>query len=361
MSFNSKYTGAQVEAWLDNIKSYSANDILTKLKTVDGVGSGLDADLLNGKSPSELNVGSSDVSGRLLSGAGAPVNANELTYSDWSLRWYSNLPSSSTNLPAASGYQNGILTLPLHSNGSTAQLAMSVAKKLYYRSHQTYDWNEIAYVTDNVASATKLQTAITLWGRSFNGTENISGELFDVKGICTFAQGKGTYGMWKGSAFTSYLANEDLAIYGNKVVIFGDKVGLGVVNPLYRLDLSGDIHCTGTLVQDSDIRLKNITNNITLPLSDIAEAPLFEFTYKSDKDKRIHVGTSAQYWVEKNNWFCKKQDNGYYDMEIQNLALASAISIAKEFKKYKEVTESTISSMKKEIEELKQIILNMNK
>ena len=58
MSFNSKYTGAQVEEILDNTKSYSANDILTKLKTIDGEGSGLDADLLDGKQPSELNVGS---------------------------------------------------------------------------------------------------------------------------------------------------------------------------------------------------------------------------------------------------------------------------------------------------------------
>lgn len=215
MSFNSKYTGAQVEAWLDNIKSYSANDILTKLKTVDGVGSGLDADLLNGKSPSELNVGSSDVSGRLLSGAGASVNANELTHSDWSLRWYSNLPSSSTNLPATSGYQNGILTLPLHSNGSTAQLAMSVAKKLYYRSHQTYDWNEIAYITDNVASATKAsqdEEGSNIVATYVKKTVLESFQYFQYRGTCNNINAQTLPGMYDYADTSNAIAGTNYGI-----------------------------------------------------------------------------------------------------------------------------------------------------
>lgn len=35
----------------------------------------------------------------------------------------------------------------------------------------------LAYLHDNVASATKLQTARTIWGQSFNGTANVSGAL----------------------------------------------------------------------------------------------------------------------------------------------------------------------------------------
>lgn len=38
-------------------------------------------------------------------------------------------------------------------------------------------WVRLARVTDNVASATKLQTARTIWGQSFNGTANVSGAL----------------------------------------------------------------------------------------------------------------------------------------------------------------------------------------
>lgn len=40
-----------------------------------------------------------------------------------------------------------------------------------------------ALVTDNVASATKLQTARTIWGQSFNGTGNVSGDLWGAGNI----------------------------------------------------------------------------------------------------------------------------------------------------------------------------------
>ncbi|MDE6534163.1 MAG: hypothetical protein K2M27_11610 [Muribaculaceae bacterium] len=40
-----------------------------------------------------------------------------------------------------------------------------------------------ALITDNVASATKLQTARTLWGQSFNGTANVSGNMTGVGNI----------------------------------------------------------------------------------------------------------------------------------------------------------------------------------
>ena len=39
------------------------------------------------------------------------------------------------------------------------------------------DWQQLARTTDNVASATKLETARTIWGQSFDGTANVSGNL----------------------------------------------------------------------------------------------------------------------------------------------------------------------------------------
>ena len=42
--------------------SYTASDVLTKIKTVDGSGSGLDADLLDGLNPSSSNTASTIVS-----------------------------------------------------------------------------------------------------------------------------------------------------------------------------------------------------------------------------------------------------------------------------------------------------------
>ena len=42
------------------------------------------------------------------------------------------------------------------------------------------DWKRIAFTDSNVASATKLATARTIWGQSFDGTGNIVGTLNDV-------------------------------------------------------------------------------------------------------------------------------------------------------------------------------------
>lgn len=52
-----------------------------------------------------------------------------------------------------------------------------------YSSGSMSGWNTFAYLTDNVASATKLQTARTIWGRSFDGTANITGDMEDVGNI----------------------------------------------------------------------------------------------------------------------------------------------------------------------------------
>lgn len=45
------------------------------------------------------------------------------------------------------------------------------------------EWRQFAYTDMNVASATKLQTARTLWGQSFNGEGNVSGNMTGVGSI----------------------------------------------------------------------------------------------------------------------------------------------------------------------------------
>ena len=345
MGYNSKYTGAQVEEILDNTKIYSANDIMTKLQTIDGEGSGLDADLLDGVQES----------GFCRHIDGVPITSHRgIGYGYEGQGWISSGPALSV------GYSGDNYLMQLQAPADYTALHFR------NRMNGTWgSWKQIAFTDSNVESATKLQTARTIWGQSFDGTGNVSGVISGVDGI-SFNSSNAINIDYNSNFVFKYTHLQDWSIQKQDttkvfVVRNDGNVGIGTPSPAYKLDVNGGIHASGSVTQNSDINLKNISKDVLISLDDISEAPLFEFTYKNDKNKRIHVGTSAQYWVEKNNWFCKKQDNGYYDMEIQNLALASAISIAKEFKKYKEETESIISSMKKEIEEFKQIILNMNK
>ncbi len=46
-------------------------------------------------------------------------------------------------------------------------------------------WREFAFLDSNVASATKLATARTLWGQSFDGSGNVSGDMTGVGKITT--------------------------------------------------------------------------------------------------------------------------------------------------------------------------------
>ena len=52
-------------------------------------------------------------------------------------------------------------------------------------------WKQFAFLDSNVASATKLQTARTLWGNSFDGSGSVSGDLKFVADGLTFQVSRG--------------------------------------------------------------------------------------------------------------------------------------------------------------------------
>ena len=123
----------------------------------------------------------------------------------------------------------------------------------------------------------------------------------------------------------------------------------------YILELSSSgLKCYGGITMYSDQRKKTILNHVELSLKQIANAPLIRHYYNSDHDKTTHIGSIAQYWYEMNDWFCKEDSDGYLTMEIQNCALASAISIARELDRYETKTDKTIRKMKQRIAELEE-------
>ena len=68
---------------------------------------------------------------------------------------------------------------------SNNQLAFTGNNRMFIRcaygttnNYNTKDWATVALTSDNVASATKLQTARTIWGQSFDGTGNVNGTIY---------------------------------------------------------------------------------------------------------------------------------------------------------------------------------------
>lgn len=68
---------------------------------------------------------------------------------------------------------------------SNNQLAFTGDNRMFIRcaygtsnNYNTKDWATVALTSDNVASATKLQTPRTIWGQSFDGTGNVNGTIY---------------------------------------------------------------------------------------------------------------------------------------------------------------------------------------
>jgi hypothetical protein len=123
---------------------------------------------------------------------------------------------------------------------------------------------------------------------------------------------------------------------------------------LFKLDKNGNLLVSGGITMYSDERKKTILNHVQLSLREVADAPLIEHYYNSDAEKTTHVGSIAQYWAGLNDWFCKMDADGFYTMEVQNAALASAISVARELLKYETKTDKQIRKLKKRISELEE-------
>lgn len=125
---------------------------------------------------------------------------------------------------------------------------------------------------------------------------------------------------------------------------------------LFGVDKSGNGLFSGGVTMYSDIRKKTKLQDVELSLKQIADAPLIEHYYNSDAMRTTHVGSIAQYWAGLNDWFCKEDSEGFYTMEIQNAALASAISIARELVKFESKTDRKIRLLKDEVKRLKKEI-----
>jgi hypothetical protein len=131
------------------------------------------------------------------------------------------------------------------------------------------------------------------------------------------------------------------------------------VSDLTLCKIYGPLLVTSGITMYSDLRKKTILNHVELSLKEVADAPLIEHYYNSDEAKTTHVGSVAQYWAGLNDWFCKEDGEGFLTMEIQNAALASAISVARELTRYESKTDKQIKKLRKRIGELEEEIENL--
>jgi hypothetical protein len=225
-------------------------------------------------------------------------------------KMYVNVPWANT----WRGIQNN-----LTSDSTTDSLSAKQGKTL-----KGYTDTLFGYFTNGVANyAAKLATARTIWGQSFDGSTNVSGAMTGVTNVNNLMRFDDT----------------------NKKVTIGStagssKVGINNVNPTYDLDVTGTIHATTGILSDgyvtalatsttSDKRLKDIKENLDLPIETFAEAPAVKFEWKNNKELGMQAGTIAQYWEEKLKEVVHKGEDGNLSMQYDVAALLGTITIAK--------------------------------
>jgi hypothetical protein len=87
-----------------------------------------------------------------------------------------------------------------------------------------------------------------------------------------------------------------------------------------------------SVTQTSDMNYKMVTGDVKMSIYDVANAPLFKFTWKDEhKPTGQHIGSAAQYWqtIVPELVSLGTEKNPKMGMQYDVIALASAISIAK--------------------------------
>ena len=172
-------------------------------------------------------------------------------------------------------------------NASNHQLAFTGDNRMFIRcaygtrnNYNTKDWATVALTSDNVASATKLAAARTIWGQSFDGTGNVNGTLSEVGNIHFMVDD--SYDIGSNDAASRYIYTHWLgARSGRKLELgannseFGQglcldtnlNVGIGTNSPAYKLHVVGDIYSTANInvsknaVIAGDLSVNGLINN----------------------------------------------------------------------------------------------------
>lgn len=172
----------------------------------DGSGSGLDADMVDGYHAGFANnqvalyfnfpSWSTLISQGLLrsdyESAGHPTEDYLKAICKWAIKSYANR-GSITLQGIATPNSNGWFVLSLYSSdGYDATTLLpkycsgqfnSLSGNLQLFGTENNKWRYSGAFVGNASSATKLMTARTIWGQSFNGTQNVSGNMTDVGDI----------------------------------------------------------------------------------------------------------------------------------------------------------------------------------
>lgn len=155
----------------------------------------------------------------------------------------------------------------------------------------------LAYLHDNVASATKLRTPRTIWGQSFDGTGNVDGTL-----TITNSGSDDPHIISIVSKWFHIVSKYKLVLYAGEYnssqkdainILSNHNVGIGV-DPSYKLHVKGDIYSSATIRTAAQNQAIMLTNDASPAWISALEGQVIFNTGKA-----IRFGETAWDW---NKW-----------------------------------------------------------
>jgi Chaperone of endosialidase len=245
----------------------------------------------------------------------AYTNSNLLYPTSDTAIWASNVAQASSNVayPTSNvAYETSIVAY------ATSNIAYETCNLAHLNSNVAYATSNIAYETCNVAHQASTKAAFasnfavnsassfassnitgsnaTFNGRiglglagapaytmDVNGDINVTGNFY--KAGTVFVGGGGSAGWSNNGVDVFYTTASNLT---------DGAVGIGKTNPLYKLDVNGDIYASGDVISLSDSRFKTNVETIVDGLDKVLKLRGCTFTRQHDENGHRHMGVIAQ-------------------------------------------------------------------
>ena len=281
-------------------------------------------------------------------------NSNNVDLNEISVPSIYRLSTGHPHLPSSIFNYSNLLTVKYPTSDTAWQLIGAYSSDaLWFRRGTWYEngtgtlrtnaWKAIAFTDSNVASASKLQNSRTIWGQSFDGTGNVSGNLTDVGSITPTTDNSHDIGTssnqfrWVYAQGLFAHAGSVLRLGANNTdhmrIITNGNVGIGIENPAYKLDVNGTLRVTGATTLESTLSVSGratITGGITSNANHdfIAHGNEFNFipdSYSGDVYINWRTASGATNGAVSEYRFCNGVARSYADIRCKNLYATGGI------------------------------------